>query len=64
MLLSNSQSYGDESDSILITLSDDRDDVIFDGKWTNEDEWKKTSQDEFEFSDGNYFVIRTALCFY
>jgi len=60
LLISNSQSFGEESESILITLSGDRNEVIFDGKWTNRDEWKKSSLDEFQFTDGTNVVLRTA----
>ncbi len=60
LLIINSPSFGEESESILITLSGDRNKVIFDGKWTNLEEWKKTSLDEFEFTDRTNIVLRTA----
>ena len=45
---------------IMITISADRDKVIFDGKWTFYKEWKNTSLDTMNFVDGNAFVLRTA----
>jgi hypothetical protein len=60
LIISNSHSFGEELESVLITLSDDRNQVIFDGRWTNQDEWKKTSLDEFEFTAGTNIVLRTA----
>ena len=45
---------------IMITISADRDNVIFDGKWTFYREWKNTSLDTINFVDGNAFELRTA----
>ena len=45
---------------IMITISADRENTVFDGKWTFYKEWKNTSLDTMNFVDGNAFVLRTA----
>ena len=49
--------YGLES--ILISISSSMDDVIFDGKWTNELEWKESSWDSISSNYGTLH-LRTA----
>ena len=47
-ILLNSQNFiYAETEPILITISNDRDDVIFDGIWSNSVEWKRSSLNEF-----------------
>ena len=45
---------------IMITVSADRDNVIFDGKWTFYREWKGSSLDTINFVDGSIIELRTA----
>jgi len=47
-------------ESILISLSSDLDQVIFDGKWTTVSEWKKSSYNHIKFNDGAEIHLRTA----
>ena len=47
------------SEPIMITKSNDMDKVIFDGKWTTEREWKKSSWNELKY-DGRIIHLRTA----
>lgn len=47
-------------DQIFITISDDRDAVIYDGKWTNTYEWKRTSLDTITYDGGRIVILRTA----
>ena len=51
-----STSYGEEH-QILITLSSKMDEIIFDGKWTQWNEWKPTSLDTLH---GGSIQLRTA----
>jgi hypothetical protein len=46
--------------SIFITYSGDMDRVVFDGKWTDELEWKQSSWDQISSSTGDTLHIRTA----
>ena len=39
-------------ESILISISSSMDKVIFDGKWTNELEWKESSWDPISSNNG------------
>jgi hypothetical protein len=49
------------SGPIKITLSDKMDQVIFDGRWTHETEWKRSSQDTISYVELNeQFQLRTA----
>lgn len=50
--------FGEEP--ILISISSDLNQVIFDGKWTNSEEWKRSSYDLLEFNDGTKIHLRTA----
>ncbi len=50
--------FGEEP--ILISLSSDLDQVIFDGKWTTTSEWKKSSYNHLKFDDGTEIHLRTA----
>ena len=61
LILVNSQNfvYG-QTEPILITISDDRENVIFDGKWSNSVEWKKSSLNQFNFDDDTIIILRTA----
>ena len=53
-----SKSYAVES--IPITISPDRDKIIFDGKWTFYWEWKRTSLTDLSYQDGTTMELRTA----
>ena len=44
---------------IMITYSPDRQNVIFDGKWTFYWEWKRTSLNELRYDDGTTIELRT-----
>ena len=50
--------FGEEP--ILISITSDLDQVIFDGKWTHVNEWKKSSYDHLKFDDGSEIHLRTA----
>lgn len=52
------QSFG--SEQILVTISSDRDSIIYDGKWTDTYEWKRTSLDTIPYDDGRIVILRTA----
>jgi hypothetical protein len=45
---------------ILISISSDLDNVVFDGKWTSSNEWKQSSYDHLKFDDGTEIHLRTA----
>jgi len=45
---------------ILITISSDLDEIVFDGKWTHSNEWKRSSADTLKFDDGTKIHMRTA----
>jgi len=47
------------AEQIFITLREDADNTIFDGKWTFQQEWKNTSEDVITFDGGNKLAIRT-----
>jgi len=47
-------------DPILISISSNLDQVIFDGKWTNSNEWKQSSYNRLYFDDGAEIHLRTA----
>ncbi len=49
IILTTNQVYGAEP--IKITLSSTMDDVIFDGKWTSQLEWKQSSWNTFTYED-------------
>lgn len=48
------------SDQILISISSDLNKVIFDGKWTHTNEWKRSSEDRLRYDDGTRIQLRTA----
>ena len=48
------------TEPILITHSTGIHNVIFDGKWTNEIEWKYSSHNTFSYDDGMNIHLRTA----
>lgn len=45
---------------IMITISSDMDKIIFDGRWTHETEWKRSSLDTLSYDDGTIIQLRTA----
>jgi len=45
---------------ILISISSNLDQVIFDGKWTDAYEWKQSSYNQLSFDDGSFMHLRTA----
>jgi hypothetical protein len=45
---------------IMITQSPDINNVIFDGKWTFEKEWKRSSLNTLRYDDGTVIQLRTA----
>ncbi len=47
------------AEQIFTTYRDDGNAVIFDGKWTFTQEWKRTSEDIIRFNDGNELSIKT-----
>lgn len=47
-------------DSIFTTYREDGNSIVFDGKWTFEQEWKHASEDIIKFNDGNQLSIKTA----
>ena len=51
-------SYAEEP--ILISISSNLDQVVFDGKWTDSYEWKQSSYNRLIFDDGNEIHLRTA----
>jgi hypothetical protein len=53
------QAYA-STDPILITQSTGLHDVIFDGKWTNEIEWKPSSHNLLSYDDSTTIHLRTA----
>ena len=57
IIFMSSTAFGD--DPIKITLSHTFDDVIFDGEWSFDKEWKTSSLNEFRF-DGNDVIFRSA----
>lgn len=56
--LNHNESFG--SEQIFITISSDRDAIIYDGKWTNVMEWERTSLDTISYEDGKIIILRTA----
>lgn len=46
-------------DPILISISSNLDQVVFDGKWTDSYEWKQSSYNRLVFEDGNEIHLRT-----
>ncbi len=52
--------YAFAEDPILISISSDLDEIIFDGKWTDSYEWKQSSYNWLKFDDGTEIHLRTA----
>ena len=50
--------HGEEP--ILISISSQLNNVVFDGKWTTTDEWKQSSYNRLAFDDGTEIHLRTA----
>jgi len=49
------------SEPILITISPSMEHVIFDGKWTNNLEWKQSSHNMYAYDNGEMIIhLRTA----
>lgn len=48
------------SNPIMITIASDMDKIIFDGKWSHETEWKRSSLDTLSYDDGAVIQLRTA----
>jgi len=44
----------------MITISSDMNEVIFDGKWTHQKEWKRSSLNTLSYDDGMSIQLRTA----
>ena len=49
-----------ENEPVMITISNDKESLIFDGKWSNVNEWKQSTLDEFIFEDNKKIILRTA----
>jgi len=45
---------------IMITISSDMNNIFFDGRWTDEDEWKRSSWNTLTYDDGTQIQLRTA----
>lgn len=45
---------------IMITISNDLDKVVFDGKWSHTTEWKHSSLNTINYDDGTTIQLRTA----
>lgn len=48
------------TEPILITVSEELETVIFDGKWSYTDEWKRSTETVLYFDDGSEIRLRTA----
>jgi len=48
------------AEPIMITQSPDMNNVNFDGKWTFENEWKRSSLNTLRYDDGTVIQLRTA----
>lgn len=59
LILSFESAYA-TNNPILITISSDLDQVIFDGKWTFFTEWKHSSLNTLGYDDGTVIQLRTA----
>jgi hypothetical protein len=47
------------ADEIFITISNEMEDIVFDGKWTSEQEWKRSSDDKI-IGDAGSIQLRSA----
>ena len=52
--------YAFAVDPILITISDSMENVKFDGKWSNQIEWKESSLNTLSYDDGTTIQLRSA----
>jgi len=59
-VLLSSINAANATQSILITYSDTMDNVVFDGKWTDKQEWKQSSWDKLSSPNGDTLHIRSA----
>src|SRR3989337_334119 len=59
-VLLSSINSANATQSILITYSDTMDNVVFDGKWTDKQEWKQSSWDKLSSPNGDTLHIRSA----
>lgn len=59
-ILFSSQLLFASAEPVFITISEDMDDVIFDGRWTHFGEWKRSSLNTFNFGDGKIIYLRSA----
>jgi len=59
-LMSFSLVVAGAEEPILITISSDMDEVIFDGRWTYSKEWKHSSLDTISYDDSTVIQLRTA----
>ena len=48
------------AEPIMITISDNMNKIIFDGKWTHETEWKRSSLDTLRYDNSTIIQLRTA----
>lgn len=48
------------AEQIMITVSNDMNKIIFDGRWTHQTEWKHSSLDTLSYADGSTIQLRTA----
>jgi len=60
VLLLSSLSAAFAAETILITYSDTTERVVFDGKWTDQVEWKQSSWDKISLTNGDAVHIRSA----
>ena len=60
LLLLSSLSAAFAAEPILITYSDTIERVVFDGKWTDQSEWKQSSWDKISTTNGDAVHIRSA----
>jgi len=60
VLLLPSLSAAFAAETILITYSDTIERVVFDGKWTDQVEWKQSSWDKISLTNGDAVHIRSA----
>lgn len=48
------------TEPIMITISDTMEKIIFDGKWTHQTEWKRSSLNTLSYDNGTMIQLRTA----
>ena len=49
-----------EEEPVIITKSDRMSQVIFDGKWSNDIEWKSSTYHAWKYDNGHGFILRSA----